>query len=37
MSIEIIESPIRFHRHGISGIVENEQHGPVGLRLMDEM
>ena len=37
MNIEIIEEPIRFHLHGISGIVENEQYGEVGLRLMNEM
>jgi len=37
MNIEIIEKPIRFHLHGISGIVENERYGEVGLRLMNEM
>src|SRR5262245_15441046 len=37
MTIEIIENPIRFHLHGISGVVENERYGEVGLRLMDAM
>src|SRR5205085_1543626 len=37
MKIEIIEEPIRFHLHGIGGIVENERFGKVGLRLMNEM
>lgn len=37
MNIEIIEKPIRFHLHGISGVVENERYGEVGLRLMNEM
>jgi hypothetical protein len=37
MRIEIIEEPIRFHLHGIGGVVENERYGEVGLRLMNEM
>ena len=37
MKIEIIETPIRFHLHGIVGLVENERYGEVGLRLMNEM
>src|SRR5256714_3982903 len=37
MKIEIIEEPIRFHLHGISGVVENERYAEVGLRLMNEM
>ncbi|HZZ79235.1 MAG TPA: methyltransferase domain-containing protein [Gemmataceae bacterium] len=37
MNIEIIEEPIRFHLHGISGVVKNEKYGEVGLRLMNEM
>lgn len=37
MNIEIIEKPIRFHLHGISGVVENERYADVGLRLMNEM
>lgn len=37
MKIEIIEEPIRFHLHGIGGVVENEKYGEVGLRLMNEM
>ncbi len=37
MKIEIIEQPIRFHLHGIQGVVENERYGEVGLRLMNEM
>ena len=37
MEIEIIESPIRFHLHGVGGVVENERYGEVGLRLMNEL
>lgn len=37
MNIEIIERPIQFHLHGISGVVENERYGEVGLHLMNEM
>jgi hypothetical protein len=37
MNVEIIEEPIRFHLHGIGGVVENERYGEVGLRLMNEM
>src|SRR3984957_4099845 len=37
MKIEIIDEPIRFHLHGIGGVVENERFGEVGLRLMNEM
>ena len=37
MKIEIIESPIRFHLHGVGGVVENERYGEVGFRLMKEM
>lgn len=37
MNIEIIEEPLRFHLHGISGVVENERYAEVGLRLMDAM
>lgn len=37
MNKEILESPIRFHLHGISGVVENDQYGKVGIRLMNEM
>ena len=37
MNVEIIEDPIRFHLYGISGNVENERYGEVGLRLMNEM
>jgi len=37
MNIEIVEKPLRFHLHGISGVVENERYAEVGLRLMDEM
>jgi hypothetical protein len=37
MKIEIIEEPVRFHLHGIGGVVENERYGEVGLRLMNEM
>ena len=37
MKIEIIDEPIRFHLHGIGGVVENERFGEVGFRLMNEM
>jgi hypothetical protein len=37
MKIEFIDEPIRFHLHGIGGVVENERYGEVGLRLMNEM
>lgn len=37
MNIEIVEEPIRFHLHGIGGVVENERCGEVGFRLMNEM
>lgn len=37
MKLEIIEEPIRFQLHGLSGVVENERYGEVGLRLMNEM
>jgi hypothetical protein len=37
MNIEIIEAPIQFHLHGLSGIVENQRYGEIGLRLMNEM
>ncbi len=37
MNFEIVEEPIRFNLHGISGVVENERYGEVGLRLMNEM
>jgi len=35
VNIEIIEEPIRFHLHGIEGVVQNERYAEVGLRLMD--
>ena len=37
MDIEIIEEPIQFHLHGISGVVENQRYSEVGLRLMNAM
>jgi GyrI-like small molecule binding domain len=37
MNIEIIDNPMQFHLHGISGIVENERYAEVGLGLMNEM
>jgi hypothetical protein len=37
MKIEIVEEPIRFHLHGIAGVVENERYGETGFRLMNEM
>jgi hypothetical protein len=29
MNIETIQEPIRFHLHGISGVVENERYDEV--------
>jgi hypothetical protein len=37
MNIEIIDEPVRFHLHGIGGVVENERYGEVGFRLMNKM
>lgn len=37
MNIEIVDESVRFHLHGIGGVVENERYGEVGLRLMNEM
>ncbi len=37
MKSEIIEEPVRFHLHGIGGVVENERYGEVGMGLMNEM
>lgn len=37
MTVEIIEEPIRFHLHGVGGVVEGGRYGEVGLRLMNEM
>ena len=37
MNFEIVEEPIRFNLHGISGVVENQRYGEVGLRLVNEM
>ena len=37
MKVEILDEPIRFHLHGIGGVVENERFGEVGLRLMNVM
>jgi hypothetical protein len=36
MNIEIIETPICFRLHGVSGVVEGERYAEVGLRLMNE-
>jgi SAM-dependent methyltransferase len=37
MNIDIIENRICFHLYGISGVVDNENYGEIGLRLMDAM
>lgn len=37
MDIEVIETPIRFHLHGIGSTVQNNAFGEVGLRLMNKM
>ncbi|MFO0935421.1 MAG: methyltransferase domain-containing protein [Gemmataceae bacterium] len=35
MNFEIIDEPIRFQLHGVSGTVENENYGEVGFQLMN--
>lgn len=37
MNFDIVEEPIRFHLHGVSGAVENERYGEVGMSLMNRM
>jgi hypothetical protein len=37
MEIEIIETPIRFHLHGLSSPVQGNNFGEVGMKLMNEM
>ena len=37
MEIEIVETPIRFHLHGLSSAVQNNYFSEVGLKLMDAM
>jgi hypothetical protein len=37
MILEIVEEPIPFHLHGFGSVVENEQYGAVGFRLMNEL
>lgn len=37
MTIDISESPIRFHLHGVGRVVENERYAEVGFSLMSEM
>lgn len=37
MNYEIIETPRQINLHGISGIVQNEQYGMTGMRLMNEL
>ena len=37
MEIEIIETPMRFHLHGLSSAVQNNSYGEIGLKLMNEM
>lgn len=37
MTIEIVTSPVEFHLHGVSSLVENNQFGEVGMRLMNEL
>lgn len=37
LPIEILEQPQHFQLWGISGEVQNEQYGPVGLQLMDAL
>lgn len=37
MQLEIIETPLRFYLHGLSGEVQNDRFAETGLRLMDQM
>ncbi len=37
MEMEIVESPILFHLHGITSVVENNRFGETGMKLMNEM
>ena len=37
MNFEIVEEPIWFNLHGISGVVETKRYGEVEFRLMNEM
>jgi hypothetical protein len=37
MNLEILDSPLQFHLHGIGGQVDNERFGEVGMQLMNEM
>ena len=37
MDYEIISTPIQFHLHGISDVVENNRYAEVGLRRMNAM
>lgn len=37
MEIEIIETPIRFHLHGLASRVQGNNFGEVGMELMNEM
>jgi len=37
MQVEILETPIRLHLHGLSSPVENHQYGQTGLKLMTQM
>ncbi|MFO1000935.1 MAG: GyrI-like domain-containing protein [Planctomycetaceae bacterium] len=37
MNFEIVEQPIQLHLYGVSGAVENERYGEVGMSLMNQM
>jgi hypothetical protein len=37
MKIEIRETPIHFHLHGVSSAVPNHNYGEVGMRLMGDL
>ena len=37
MDIEIVDTPIRFHLHGLPGAVTDRRYAEVGLKLMDQM
>lgn len=37
MNIEILTTPVRFHLHGKSALVENNRFGETGVKLMNEM
>ena len=37
MDLEIIDTPLQFHLHGLQGVVTDRRYAEVGLKLMDQM